>query len=39
MGNDLPIESFEKIQHIAGNPEGHSYVQGCVYAQKSLKKI
>lgn len=36
---EMSIESFEKFLHIAGNLEGHNNDQGCIYAQKSLKKI
>lgn len=39
MGNEMSVRAFVKHQHVSGNLEGHTFVQGCAYAQESLKKI
>lgn len=35
----MSVRAFVKHQHVSGNLEGHTFVQGCAYAQESLKKI
>ena len=34
----MPIEKFEKLQHILGDLGGHAHMQECVLAQEITEK-